>query len=137
MNTAARRSTLGLLILLGLPHCSDALSQTRAAEPQVVTRIGIIGCHQQPHPAPALTRYVAMKPQVVLWVGDNVYADTKDDPSHIERCYSVLEEKPGFRELRDNSVFLAVWDDHDYGMNNDGKNYPLKHQSKEIFRKFW
>jgi alkaline phosphatase D len=106
-------------------------------DPRTVRRLGIIGCHQQPRPAPALLKYVEARPDVVLWVGDNVYADTMDDPSHIERCYSVLEGKPGFRELRDMSTFLATWDDHDYGMNDDGKNYPLKHASHAIFRKFW
>lgn len=105
--------------------------------PKVVRRVAIIGCHQQPDPAPALERYVAAKPDLALWVGDNVYADTKDDPGHIERCYAVLEAKPGFKELRDNSTFMAVWDDHDYGSNDDGKNYSLKSQSHAIFRRFW
>lgn len=119
----------------------NALERAPAPEspddPRTITRVAIIGCHQQPHPAPALERYVAAKPDVVLWVGDNVYADTENDPSHIERCYRVLENKPGFKELRDRSTFLAVWDDHDYGMNDDGKNYALKAQSHAIFRRFW
>ncbi len=106
-------------------------------DPRTIQRVGIIGCHQQPRPTPALMRYVAAKPDMVLWVGDNVYADTKDDPAHIERCYAQLEAKPGFRELRDRSIFMATWDDHDYGSNDDGRNYALKKQSHAIFRSFW
>lgn len=117
--------------------CDSSAPVTPVADAREVRRVAIIGCHQQPRPAPALERYVAAKPDVVLWVGDNVYADTKDDPSHIQRCYEVLESKPGFKELRDRSVFLATWDDHDYGMNDDGKNYPLKRESHAIFRTFW
>ncbi len=113
----------------------DSSEQGTAA--RAVDRVAIIGCLQQPDPVPALLRYVEAKPDIVLWVGDNVYADTKDDPSHIERCYAMLEAKPGFKELRDQSTFMAMWDDHDYGMNDDGKNYPLKRQSQAIFRKFW
>ena len=106
-------------------------------EARTIRRVAIIGCHQQPDPAPALERYVAAKPDLALWVGDNVYADTKDDPSHIERCYQALEVKPGFKALREQTTFLATWDDHDFGSNDDGKNYPLKEQSKAIFRTFW
>lgn len=122
-------ATLSPFMPLGSPDIAD--------DPRTITRVAIIGCHQQPNPAPALLNYVAATPQLVLWVGDNVYADTKDDPSHIERCYAMLESKPGFKELRDQSTFMAVWDDHDYGMNDDGKNYALKNQSHSIFRKFW
>ena len=32
---------------------------------------------------------------------------------------------------------LSVWDDHDYGWNDAGKEYPLKAQSREIFFDFW
>jgi len=108
-----------------------------AAAPTSVRRVAIIGCHQQPRPAPALEKYPALKPDLTLWVGDNVYADTKDDPSHIERCYAELEAKPGFKQLRDSSTFMAVWDDHDYGSNDAGKNYALKQRSRDIFRTFW
>ena len=124
------------ILLLGASG-NPAISPSDSLQVSTVKRVAIIGCHQQPDPAPALLRYVEAAPDVVLWVGDNVYADTKDDPSHIERCYQMLEAKPGFKELRDRSTFLAVWDDHDYGMNDDGKNYALKQQSHAIFRKFW
>jgi alkaline phosphatase D len=115
----------------------ETVADDIANDPRTISRIAIIGCHQQPNPAPALVRYVEAKPQLTLWVGDNVYADTKDDPSHIERCYAVLESKPGFKELRDISTFMAVWDDHDYGLNDGGNDYALREKSQAIFRKFW
>ena len=102
-----------------------------------VTRIALIGCHQQDRPAPALALYPKTDPDLVIWVGDNVYADTTDDPSHIERCLAVLEAKPGFRELRDLAPFAVTWDDHDYGLNNSGRHYAHKRASADIFRRFW
>lgn len=144
--------TLSALLLLGTAGCQrsgrateigrpggarDAAADALPVDGRTISRVAIIGCHQQPDPAPALLKYVAAKPDVTLWVGDNVYADTKDDPRHIERCYAALEAKPGFRELRDASTFLAVWDDHDYGSNDDGAGYALKHESHAIFRTFW
>jgi alkaline phosphatase D len=132
--TARRRFTLLAALIVAATSPAKAAS---ADDPLVVKRLGIIGCLRQQDPVPALDRYVAAKPDVVLWVGDNVYADTEDDPSHIERCYAALEQKPGFKQLRDQSTFLAVWDDHDYGLNDDGMRYKLKKASHGIFRRFW
>ena len=107
------------------------------AESQGQTRIAILGCHRQYEPSPALHRYVQAKPDVSIWVGDNVYADTEDDPEVIKKAYAQLEAKPAFRELRDQSIFLVTWDDHDFGLNNAGQEYQLKGESKQIFREFW
>jgi alkaline phosphatase D len=102
------------------------------------TTIAILGCHRQNDPAPALEFLSkTIKPDFAIWVGDNVYADTHDDASHIERQLKVLESKPGFKELREQVPFLVTWDDHDYGLNNAGADYPLKVQSKEVHRNFW
>ena len=30
-----------------------------------------------------------------------------------------------------------TWDDHDYGYNDFGKDYPYKIQSKKLFLDFW
>lgn len=107
-----------------------------AAEP-VVKRIGLAGCHRQDWPAPALFRYVAAQPHLMIWLGDNVYADTKDDITFIEKCYGLLGAHPAFARLKKEVPMAAIWDDHDYGLNNFGKHYPLKEQSKQLFRKFW
>jgi alkaline phosphatase D len=32
---------------------------------------------------------------------------------------------------------FAIWDDHDYGPNDIGKNYILKETSREIWKKYW
>ncbi len=32
---------------------------------------------------------------------------------------------------------IATWDDHDYGENDAGREFPFKAESKEIFLKFW
>ena len=99
-------------------------------------RIAMIGCHRQFEPAPALVRYLEAEPDLCLWIGDNVYADTEDDFSFIEECYDALAAKPAFRALQSIPT-IATWDDHDFGLNNAGKGYSLKAESKAYFRKFW
>ena len=32
---------------------------------------------------------------------------------------------------------VAIWDDHDYGRNDGGRDYPYKQSSEELFLEFW
>jgi alkaline phosphatase D len=100
-------------------------------------RLLILGCLSQDNPAPALPKAVVSEPDLTLWIGDNVYADSTDDIGYIRRCYETLAAKPGFAELRAKAPWIATWDDHDYGYNNAGKEYPLKTHTKALFREFW
>lgn len=100
-------------------------------------RIAILGCLRQLEPAPALYQYTQLDADLALWIGDNIYSDTKDNPELIQQNYEVLGSLPAFKEFRAQVPFLATWDDHDYGYNNYGKEYPFKEQSKQFFRSFW
>ena len=103
-----------------------------------VTKIAVLGCHNQGSPAPAIPYFAdKLKPDYSIWIGDNVYADTETDPQHIENQLNVLLNKPGFQNLRNSSKFMVTWDDHDFGLNDAGKNYRFKEESKQIHRKFW
>jgi hypothetical protein len=84
-----------------------------------------------------LARYLELDSDWLLWIGDNVYADTRDDPSFIEACYAKLAARPEFPALRARFPFLVTWDDHDFGLNNAGRDYALKDESRAIFRRFW
>ena len=43
----------------------------------------------------------------------------------------------GYSKLRNTIAHLAVWDDHDYGINDGGGDFPHKAVAKELFLKFW
>jgi alkaline phosphatase D len=108
------------------------------AQDQLITKIAVLGCHNQGQPAPAITYFAdSLKPDYSIWIGDNVYADTETDPQHIQRQLEVLENKDGFKKLRETSKFMVTWDDHDFGLNDAGKSYIFKEESKQIHRKFW
>ncbi len=108
------------------------------AQDNSVTTVSILGCHSQDTPAPTIPYLVnTLKPDYCIWVGDNVYADTDDNPQYIQDQLNLLAAKPGFNQLKTQSKFFVTWDDHDYGKNNYGKRYKLKEESKQIHRKFW
>lgn len=108
------------------------------AQDNVVTKIALIGCHVQGKPAPALEYFSdILKPEMSIWLGDNVYADTKEDPRHIQNQLEILGQKDGFKKLKATTPFYVTWDDHDFGLNNSGAEYIFREESKQIFRKFW
>ncbi|NBC67049.1 MAG: hypothetical protein GVY07_15505 [Bacteroidetes bacterium] len=100
-------------------------------------RINFLGCIRQYDPAPALSSYPPLQSDLSLWIGDNIYADTQTDPSVIRNSYHQLASFEAFKELKEQTHFLVTWDDHDYGDNNETRHYPLKKESKRIFREFW
>ncbi len=117
---------------------SDAAkSPTIDDDLETVIRIGMIGCHRQDKPAPALSRYLQASPDILVWMGDNVYADTRDDITYIEKCYQRMASQTAFQKLKESIPFVVTWDDHDFGLNNEGKHYKLKDASRKLFRKFW
>ena len=125
-----------LFFLLGI-FINPLLGQNKDLSSSGPLRIAILGCHKQFEPAPALFRYLEAEPNLCLWIGDNIYADTEDDISFIDSCYEALAAKPAFKQLIRKYPYMATWDDHDFGLNNAGKYYSLKEQSKQRFRSFW
>jgi alkaline phosphatase D len=51
--------------------------------------------------------------------------------------YRALGAKQSHQRLRSTTRVLATWDDHDFGENDAGGDYPLKEESRRIFCDFW
>lgn len=102
-----------------------------------VSRIAFGSCLRKPGGAEILDQIAAYKPDAFVWLGDNIYVDTKDKPEKFEELYGQLGANPRYQKFRELCPQLAVWDDHDYGADNSGKAYPLKKESKAAFGKFW
>ncbi|WP_413582583.1 phosphodiesterase [Bdellovibrio sp. HCB288] len=81
----------------------------------------------------------AQKPDFIFLVGDAVYADfgcpTTEDNIWIRFC----QTRSRLRHFRQPSLIptLAVWDDHDYGLNNMYKTFKYKVSSKRTFDLFF
>jgi alkaline phosphatase D len=106
------------------------------ADDRPLTRIAFGSCAKQDKEQPIWDAVNAYAPDLFVFLGDNVYADTTD-PAVFRDTYAQLAAKPGFRDLRARSRVVATWDDHDYGVNDGGAEYPMKRESKQIFLDFW
>ena len=117
----------------------------RAEEP--TTRIGFGSCYKPEKSTPLWSKVAEFDPQVWLWLGDNVYADVidgkyikKDLPKDaFERAYERLGKSEGMATLQRLPAghVMATWDDHDYGLNDTGKDWERKRDAKKAFVKFW
>jgi alkaline phosphatase D len=101
-----------------------------------LTKIAFGSCGHQMHELPVFNTIAALKPDYFIFLGDNIYGDTKDMNSLKEK-YKMLGNKPSYKALEKSTKILATWDDHDYGWNDAGKEYPFKKESKEIFLDFF
>jgi alkaline phosphatase D len=81
-------------------------------------------------------KYVVVnKPDLWIWLGDNIYADTKN-PQVMADKYSLLKNNLDYRRLLACAPVIGTWDDHDFGWNDAGKEYGMKKQSKRLLLDF-
>ncbi|MDF1810987.1 MAG: alkaline phosphatase D family protein [Verrucomicrobiales bacterium] len=101
-----------------------------------ISRIALGSCAHQDKNQIIWEPIVATDPDLFLFLGDNIYGDT-NDMAVMRAKYQKLAEKPGYQKLKATCPILAVWDDHDYGVNDGGKDYEMKVQSEEVFHEFF
>jgi alkaline phosphatase D len=58
-----------------------------------------------------------------LLLGDNVYIDYPEIPKAQKYCYYRRQSRPEFRRFTQNVPVFAIWDDHDFTVN-DGEGGP-------------
>jgi alkaline phosphatase D len=111
-------------------------AKTIADAGQLPAKIAFGSCAHQDKPQPVLDVVVAQKPDLFIYLGDNIYGDSRDI-AILRKKYDTLGAKPEFQRLRAAVPVLSIWDDHDYGENDSGSDYPPKAESRELFFEFW
>ena len=72
-----------------------------------------------------------------IFLGDNVYGDHPNGSlAMMEDAYKIQKNRLP-KWLMNEKEILAIWDDHDFGLNDGGKDYPLKKQAELMFLNFW
>jgi alkaline phosphatase D len=79
------------------------------------------------------------KSSFMLWLGDAWYTREVDYYSGWGLWYRASHDRalPVLQNFWKAMPHFAIWDDHDYGPNDIGKNYVLKETSREIWKKYW
>ena len=79
------------------------------------------------------------KAAFMLWTGDAWYTREVDYYSNWGLWYRASRDRsiPVLQKFLKAMPQFAIWDDHDYGPNDIGKNYILKETSRDIWKKYW
>lgn len=129
-----RRRTLVAACAAALGACAAAPNQPGGES----LRIGVASCADQGKPQPIWDAALQQRCGFFVFAGDNVYADQPPfDIARVRKAYDDLAAKENFRLLRNTTPHLAVWDDHDYGLNDGGAEFAHKQASKDEFLRFW
>lgn len=79
-------------------------------------------------------------PDVIFFVGDNVYVDMPfpvlSVPGIWEK-YVATRHKFSFFKNKKLIPVVSTWDDHDYGLDNANRHFPLKDATTDIFQTFF
>jgi alkaline phosphatase D len=63
--------------------------------------------------------------------------DGYNSVEYIKEKYNRTQDYPFYMEMINKGTkVIGVWDDHDYGLNNGDKNFPLKNEVRDIFLDF-
>ncbi|CCG98208.1 hypothetical protein FAES_0194 [Fibrella aestuarina BUZ 2] len=135
---------LGVALLTGCrtnrPNQRPAVSTASSAESPVasakpISVIAFGSCSDQKRPQPLWDDIVAQKPDVWIWLGDNIYGDSESMDT-LRTKYARQKANPVYGQLRQSASVIGVWDDHDYGVNDGGKEYPRRKESQQLMLDF-
>jgi alkaline phosphatase D len=105
-----------------------------AAKPLEYIQFG--SCSHQDKPMPIFDAINQEPSDLFIFLGDNVYGDT-ENMEDLKGKYVRLAANPGFKTLQSRVPTIAIWDDHDFGENDAGADYPQKEASRDIMLDFW
>jgi alkaline phosphatase D len=73
-----------------------------------------------------------------IWLGDNWYTREVDFYSAWGLQYRASRDRsmPVLQKFMASMPQYAIWDDHDYGPNDQGKSYIFKDEARSVFMKY-
>lgn len=129
MPTKMRILTASAALLLSLASTSDAYYPTDLEAPLEIVAFG--SCNRQNLPQPLWPVISENSPDLWIWGGDNIYGDSKN-AEIIAGHYATQVQQPGYSAFSKRFPIVGTWDDHDYGWNNAGKDYPIKQVTQNL-----
>jgi alkaline phosphatase D len=115
---------------------ADSHSDPHPALGRTLRRIVFGSCADQSKPQPVWDPVLAGRNDLFIFLGDNIYGDSRN-MAVLRAKYGELAAIPGFANLRETTPIVAVWDDHDFGENDAGAEFPQKESSRRLFLDFW
>jgi alkaline phosphatase D len=131
-----RRFTLSFLITLFIFSSLYAQDQIFELESKETLTLAFGSCNRQNLEQPLWQPIIDHNPDLFMFLGDNIYGDT-DDMQVLKEKYQIQKDQSDYKKLRNQMPVVGVWDDHDYGRNDAGKEYQYREESQQLFLDFF
>ena len=115
--------------------CTSFLSVFALRAQQPLTTIAFGSCDHQDNPVKLWDKVLEQRPQLWIWGGDNIYGDSYDMDT-LRAKFARQKTQPGYAKMRNSAMITGTWDDHDYGLNDGGKEYTKRSDSRELLFDF-
>lgn len=114
---------------------------------KALTRILVASCLDEEKAADSvsLRSVAAESADLFLMIGDNVYGDrdgrayvnNQPELNELRASYTDLAAREDFKAVRARLPMMVAWDDHDYGANDAGREFPFRRLAERIYERFW
>jgi alkaline phosphatase D len=134
-----------LIILIGF-GCRPQSEKVSANNPEPLqvaeldpnkklTRIAFGSCNRENKPQRMWQYILENEPELWIWLGDNIYGDS-EDMSVMKAKYDLQLSHPEYQSFLEACPVIGIWDDHDYGANDAGKEFPKKQETQQLMLDF-
>lgn len=116
------------------------------ASDAVLSTILIGSClDEEKGPSAAMMSIADEAADLFLMLGDNVYGDrdgrafiaNEADLDEVRESFADLAAREDFQKVRAASPMMVAWDDHDYGANDSGQEFPFRGLAERVHEVFW
>lgn len=76
------------------------------------------------------------QPELFFNLGDNIYCDAFE-PFVLDFEYQRQRGVATYQDVARNVPQFAIWDDHDFGLNDHDRTNPIKETALEAFKRYW
>lgn len=124
-----------LLPLFNFCQAPANANEAKLSRLQSVERIAFGSCNDEDKNQSYWNNISATRPDVWIWMGDNVYGDTRD-MKVLKKKYDKQANNEYYKKFTSQVPVCGIWDDHDYGTNDGNRTYPKKKESKKLMLDF-
>lgn len=117
-------------------HAEAAIPRLNLRPDAQRLRLAFGSCARQDKPQPIWQAIAATNPDLFVFLGDNLYADARDEATLRQR-YAEFRAVQPLQAFRRATPHVAIWDDHDFGDDDEGGDYPFKRLSQQLFCDEW
>lgn len=125
------KKSLLLFTIAALISCQNS----QKTEEPTLNRIAIGSCSHEYDDDQMWDQVLKQEPELYVWLGDIIYGDSKD-MSVLETKFNQQKSRKSYQDLIATVPVTGIWDDHDFGKNDGGKNWKMKDESKELLMDF-